>query len=100
MNKKTTGMVAIALVVTGLVFGPVRRYIGGNCATIEREYRGLILELPKAQLAWVKKGDWVDVICALDSVRYESKTEIVTETGGAKKKKIPKSKNPKSTGLP
>jgi hypothetical protein len=67
MKVKTIGAIAGSLILAGLAFGPVRRHMDRKTPALETGYRGLILELPKAQLAWVKKGDSVDVICVFEA---------------------------------
>jgi len=42
-------------------------------------YRGLVLNFPKAQLQWVKKGDALDVICVFDAIMGPKKGGATTK---------------------
>jgi len=68
MKTKTIAAAAGLLVLAGILFGPVRRDMEDRRPDLVKGYRGIIMELPKNQLAWVKKGDSIDVISVFDAI--------------------------------
>lgn len=68
MKVRTMVILAAILVVAGIFFGPYRRQMEDRRPALATGYRGLVLQFPKEQLQWVKKGDALDVICVFDAV--------------------------------
>lgn len=68
MKVKTMAALAAILVLAGIFFGPYRRHMEDRSPALAAGYRGLVLQFPKEQLQWVKKGDALDVICVFDAI--------------------------------
>ena len=68
MKVRTMAALAVILVLAGVFFGPYRRHMEDRRPALAAGYRGLILQFPKDQLQWVKKGDALDVICVFDAI--------------------------------
>lgn len=68
MKVKTMAALAAILVLAGIFLGPYRRHMEDRRPALAPGYRGLVLQFPREQLQWVKKGDALDVICVFDAV--------------------------------
>ncbi len=79
--KTSTVMVVIAAVLLG--GGLIWHARGGvPCykAEVADGYRGVILNLPRKDLAWVRKGDFIDVISVFDAVMKGDRKEKIGAT--------------------
>jgi Flp pilus assembly protein CpaB len=76
----------VILVIAGIAVAAAAAMTHGRAeqahrrAEIAEGYRGIILELSPNQLAWVKKGDSVDVISVFEAVMKDDKKEKVGAT--------------------
>ena len=71
--------VILALLAAGL-YGHLRKAERYEAPALAAGYRGLVLEMPGNQLAWLKKGDSVDFISVFDAVMGEGRKEKVAAT--------------------
>jgi len=78
-TKLMLGLVIAALAVAGAL-GHCRQTAERNRAELAKGYRGLIMQLPPKQLAWVKKGDSIDVISVFEAVMKGDRKEKVAAT--------------------
>ena len=78
---KTNVMIGliIALLAAAGLFGRLRS--AQYCApALAAGYRGLILQMPGSELAWVKKGDSLDVISVFDAIMAGGSKEKIAAT--------------------
>ena len=68
MKVRTMAILAAILVLAGIFLGPYRRHMEDCRPALAAGYRGLVIQFPKEQLQWVKKGDALDVICVFDAI--------------------------------
>lgn len=73
------GVIAAVLLGAGLIWH-ARGGVPCYRAEVADGYRGVILNLPKKDLAWVRKGDSVDVISVFDAVMKGDRKEKIGAT--------------------
>jgi len=80
MRTKTVVITVVLLLAAVGVY--MHAGSGAECRRPELAagYRGLVLELPPAQLAWVRKGDYLDVISVFDAIMKGDKKERIAAT--------------------
>ena len=79
MKVKTMAALAAILVLAGIFLGPYRRHMEDRRPALAPGYRGLVLQFPKEQLQWVRKGDALDVICVFDAIMGPKNGAAVTK---------------------
>ncbi|OGR41904.1 MAG: hypothetical protein A2X35_11385 [Elusimicrobia bacterium GWA2_61_42] len=65
-TNSIVGVIIVILVAAG-AFGHARKTAEYRSPDLVAGYRGLILEMPGKQLAWIKKGDSLDVISVFEA---------------------------------
>jgi len=80
MKTKLIIGVIIAVVLAAGALKHARREAENRSPALVAGYRGLVLELPGKQLAWIKKGDSLDVISVFDAQMKGNTKEKVAAT--------------------
>ncbi|MCX5785091.1 MAG: hypothetical protein NTX59_05340 [Elusimicrobia bacterium] len=79
--KTKTVLVVLALVLAAAGFmGHMRAERKYRAADLVAGYRGFVMELPKAQLSWVKKGAYLDVISVFEAQMKDNRKEKISAT--------------------
>lgn len=80
MKTKTVVIAAVLFLLGAAALMHGRRTAAYFQPELAEGYRGLVLELPARQLAWVKKGDYLDVISVFDAIMKNDRKEKVAAT--------------------
>lgn len=78
-TKLMFGLIAAVLAAAGSAWH-CSVVAGYNRADLAKGYRGLIMQMPEKQLAWIKKGDYIDVISVFEAVMKDNRKEKVAAT--------------------
>ena len=80
MKTKTVLVVLVLILAAAGIMGHMRAARKYCAPDLVAGYRGFVMELPKAQLSWVKKGAYLDVISVFEAQMKDNRKEKISAT--------------------